>query len=98
MSYYPPPNWQTAAPPRDKSVGAALVLTLFFGPLGLFYLGAVPGFVGLFILIPLALVGGFFTFGIASFLVWFGTIVWASVRAGRCHSEFQTYLARGARY
>jgi hypothetical protein len=46
----------------------------------------------------LALVGGFFTFGIASFLVWFGTIVWASVRAGRYHSEFQTYLARGARY
>jgi len=31
-------------PPVDKSVGAALVLTFFFGPLGLFYitvLGAV---------------------------------------------------------
>ncbi len=104
---YQPQNWpsqqqfQPPIPtqiPRDKSVGAALVLTFFFGPLGLFYLGAVPGIVGLFVLIPLAVIGGFVTFGVVSFIVWFGTMVWAAVRAGRDHSIFQAYLAWGARW
>ena len=104
---YQPQNWPTPQPsrppvlgqvPRDKSVGAALVLTFLFGPLGLFYLGAVPGIVGLFVLIPIAVVGGLVTFGAVSLFVWFITMVWAAVRAGRDHSVFQAYIARGARW
>ncbi|HTT92017.1 MAG TPA: hypothetical protein VMF65_20855 [Acidimicrobiales bacterium] len=48
---------------------AGLVLTFFFGPLGLFCLGAIPGIVGLFVLIPLAIVAGFLTLGLVSFVV-----------------------------
>jgi hypothetical protein len=102
MTYYPPnypPQFSAPAapPPQDKSVGAALVLTLFFGPFGLFYLGAIPGIVGLFVLIPLAIIGGLVTYGLAAFVVYVGTIIWACARAGRDHSTFLAYLARGAR-
>lgn len=83
--------------PKDKSVGAALVLTFLFGPLGLFYLGAVPGIIGLFVLIPIGVIGGLLTFGAVGVIVWFLSMIWAVVAAGREHSEFQAYLARGAR-
>ena len=75
----------------------AFLLTFLFGPLGLFYLGALPGVVGLFVLIPVAVIGGIVTYGLVAFIVWVVTIIWACVRAGRDNSTFQTYLARGAR-
>jgi hypothetical protein len=93
---YQQQNWP--APPRDKSVGAALVLTFLFGPLGLFYVGAGPGLIGLFILLPLAIIGGIVTFGVLSVVVWLVSMLWAALRAGKAHSAFQVYLARGARW
>lgn len=80
-------------PPKDKSVGAALVLTFLFGPIGLFYIGVWPGLIGLFILAPIATVG-VFLFGIPTFIVWMIAMVWAAVSAGHSRSAFQLYLAR----
>ena len=70
------------------------MLTFLFGPIGLFYLGAAPGLVGLFVLMPLAIVGGFLTFGVVAIVVWFGCMVWAAVRAGHRHSTFEIWLAQ----
>ena len=48
-------------------------------------------------LVHLAIVGGVFTYGLVSILVWFITMVWAAVRAGRDHTRFEIYIAHGAR-
>ena len=62
--------------PAKKSVFIAFLLTFFLGPLGLFYVGAVPGLVGLFILIPVGVIGSLFTFGIAGFVCWAIAVIW----------------------
>lgn len=54
MGYPPqrPPQWQprdVGPPPADKSVGAAALLTILFGPFGLFYVSFIA---------PILLVGG----------------------------------------
>lgn len=77
---------------KDKSVGAALVLTFLFGPLGLFYVGALPGLIGLFVLIPVGVIGGFITFGVIGVIVWFVSMVWGAVAASNKHSRYQAWL------
>lgn len=87
-----------AIPPIDKSVAAALVLTFFFGPLGLFYIGARDAIITIIV----AIVVGILTLGIALLLVWPITMVWAAVAAGKKHQEFEAWkiekLAGGANY
>jgi len=79
-----------APPPKDKSVGAALVLTILFGPLGLFYCvpwwGALLMFLGAIILaIP--------TVGIGPLIISVVSIIWGAVAASNQHTEFQKWLA-----
>jgi hypothetical protein len=81
----------------DKSVGAALVLTFFFGPFGLFYV-TVKGAV---IMILLSVVVALVTVGFGLFLLWPIVMVWAAVAASRMHQEFEIWkvqqLAGGGR-
>jgi len=65
--------------PQKKSMAAAVLLTLFFGPLGLLY-ASIPG--GLILLGAdlIAIVVSFVTFGIGAILfpiIWLVSIVWA---------------------
>jgi hypothetical protein len=75
------------APPVDKSVGAALVLTFFFGPLGLFYI-TVPGAL---ILTVVAIVVAFLTLGLGLIFIWVIAMVWSAVVASRQHQEFEAW-------
>jgi len=84
---------RTAAPPptglvKDKSVGAALVLTFFFGPLGLLY-ASVLGAVLLFVL---GVIVGILTLGIGLFFIWPASMIWGAVAASNKHSRYQTWL------
>ena len=66
-----------------KSVVTALVLTFFFGPLGMFYstvLGAV-------VMIVAALVIGPLTLGIGLFLIWPLSMVWGAVAAANANKQ-----------
>jgi uncharacterized membrane protein len=54
--------------PQQKSVGAAIALTLFFGPFGMFY---VSGKAGLWSLVG-TVVGGICTLGISIVIMWVG--------------------------
>lgn len=75
-------------PPRAKSVGAVLVLTFLFGPLGLFYTGA-----GAAIVMLLAtLVVGVVTLGVGLLLIWPPSMVWGAVSASNQHAEHQRWL------
>lgn len=58
-----------------KSMAAALLLTFFFGPLGLFYASVTGGIVMLIVTVVLGMV----TFGISLFLTIPACMVWAAV-------------------
>lgn len=62
---------------KSKSVGTALVLTFFFGPLGMLY-STVPGaIIMFFVSVFLSLV----TFGFSVFFTWPVCMVWAAIAA-----------------
>ena len=79
----------TQAPP-DKSVGAALLLTFLFGPLGLFYLSAGAAL----IMFVIVIVVGFLTLGVGLVFVWPATMIWSAALASRQHTEHQVWLAQ----
>ena len=83
MPYYPQPVMPIMMPPppmvvgQEKSVAAAIVLSIFFGPLGMLYSTVSGGLIMFF-------VGGFvtvITFGLAGLLVWPGSVLWAALAA-----------------
>jgi hypothetical protein len=88
----------TPGSPIDKSVGAALVLTFFFGPLGLFYINVR----GAVIAIIVSLIVGLLTLGFGLLFVWPITMVWAAVTASTKHQKFEEWkigkLAGGTSY
>jgi hypothetical protein len=83
--YYPPqpiyvtqqvqmtPAYVAVAPP--KSLAAALLLTFFFGPLGLFYASVTGGVVMLLVTI----VAAAFTFGVSVLVTWPICMIWAAI-------------------
>ena len=73
--------------PTDKSVGAALVLTFFFGPLGLFYVTVV----GAIVMVVVAVVAAALTLGLALLLIWPISMIWAAVLAGQKHQAFEVW-------
>ena len=75
--------------PVDKSVGAALILTFLFGPLGLLYATLAGGLV----LTAITLVVGLFTVGFWLFAAWPVSIVWGGVVAIRKHRAFEAWKA-----
>jgi hypothetical protein len=73
-----------------KSVGAALVLTFLFGPLGLLYSSVIGGLL-------LIVVGGVVfvaTLGLAGLIIWPLSMVWGAVAASNQHSKYQAWLAQ----
>lgn len=76
--------------PPDKSVGAALLLTFLFGPLGLFYASVVGGLVMLVVTFFLALV----TLGLGLPIAWCGCMIWGAVSASGKHSRHQLWLVQ----
>lgn len=85
-------------PPIDKSVGAALVLTFFFGPFGLFYTSVRDAIIAIIV----SIIVGLITIGFGLFLVWPVCMVWAAVTASKKHQEFEAWkiekLSGGAHY
>jgi hypothetical protein len=93
----PDPSAQVGGtPPIDKSVGAALVLTFFFGPLGLFYVTVT----GAVIMTVVSIVVAILTIGFGLIIMWVISMVWSAVVASKQHQEFEAWkvnrLAGGA--
>jgi hypothetical protein len=64
-------------PRPRKSVGIAILLTFFFGPLGMLY-STVPGAL---VMLAVSVVLGLMTAGFSIFLTWPVCIVWAAIAA-----------------
>ena len=60
---------------QQKSMGAALILTFLFGPLGLFYASIIGGIV----MLILTVIIGILTLGVGFFFGWFVSIIWAAI-------------------
>jgi hypothetical protein len=75
-------------PPKDRSVAAALVLTFFFGPLGLLYVSVIGGLV----MLVVAIVVFFLTLGFGDIFVWAACMVWGAVAASNQHAAYQAWL------
>ncbi len=58
-----------------KSVGISIALTLFFGPLGMFY----STIIGAIIMSIITLIVGIFTMGIGLIIIWPINVIWAAI-------------------
>jgi hypothetical protein len=65
-----------------KSAGVAILLTVLFGPLGMFY----STIAGAIVMIVISLVVALFTLGFGLILTWPICIVWAAM-AARSHNK-----------
>lgn len=73
-----------------KSVGIAIILTVLFGPLGMFY-STVSGAV---IMLVVTFIAVFVTFGLGILVTWPICIIWGAMAA----SEYNKKLMAGARH
>jgi hypothetical protein len=76
---------------KDRSAGAALGLTFFFGPLGLLYSTIWGGL----ILTVIAAISAILTVGLSLLLIWPIAMVWGTVAASNRHSRFERGLHDG---
>jgi hypothetical protein len=74
-----------------KSVGTAIVLAIFFGPLGMLYSTVTGGLV----LLAVNIVLGIPTLGTVLFITWPAGIVWAAVAANTHNSKLYGYVQGG---
>jgi hypothetical protein len=75
MSQFPPPQPVIVA--STKNVGVSILLTFFFGPLGMFY----STVIGAIVMIVVTVVVFVFTFGFGTLLTWPICIVWGALAA-----------------
>lgn len=70
-----------------KSVGISIALTLFFGPLGMFY----STIIGAIIMSIITLIVGIFTMGIGLIIIWPINVIWAAIST----NSYNKKLMRG---
>ena len=70
-----------------KSVGISIALTLFFGPLGMFY----STIIGAITMSIITLIVGIFTMGIGLIIIWPINVIWAAIAT----NSYNKKLMRG---
>jgi hypothetical protein len=69
----------------QKSMGVTIILTILFGPLGMFYSTIVGGVVMLIVSLLVAI----FTLGVGLFITWPICIIWAAVATNSHNKKIQ---------
>lgn len=75
---------------QKKSMVAALLLTFFFGPLGLLY----STVSGALILLVLTVIIGFFTLGIGFIVGWLASMIWAAIAVSSNNKKFTAAVGK----
>lgn len=75
---------------QKKSMGIALVLTFFFGPLGLLY-ASVSGGV---ILLIITIIVGLVTLGLGFIIGWLASMIWAAVAVNSHNTKIMQTLGK----
>ena len=78
-----PPAQQIVIVSKQKSVGVALLLAFFFGPLGLLYASVIGGV----IMLILSVVIGLLTLGFGLIFTWIACIIWAGVAVNQTNKK-----------
>jgi len=73
---------------QKKSMVVALLLTFFFGPLGLLYATVSGGL----ILLVLTIIIGFFTLGLGFIIGWIASMIWAVIAVNSNNSKFNNTI------
>ncbi len=76
---------------KDRSVGAALLLTFFFGPFGVLYVSILGGI----LLLIASVIVAVLTLGLGLVVIWPISMIWGAIAASNQHSRYQAWLARG---
>jgi len=74
--------------PEQKNVALAVILGLFFGPIGMLYVGVTPAL----IMFGVSLFGALFTFGLALFVTIPICAIWAGIEASNQNSRIVTMM------
>ncbi len=82
-----PQTRQVVVVTSTKNVGVAIILTILFGPLGMFY----STIWGAVIMLIVSLILGVFTVGLSLFVTWPVCVIWGAIAA---NSYNQSLLAR----
>lgn len=90
MSQQSPSGARTVVVAPTKSVGIALLLTFFFGPLGMLY-STVPGSL---VMLVVTMVLAFFTLGLSLFLTWPICMIWGAVAVSSHNQKLLAGVAR----
>lgn len=69
-----------------KSSGIAVLLTILFGPIGMFY----STIIGALIMLPVSIVVGFFTAGLGLLVTWPICIIWAAMAASSYNKKLMS--------
>lgn len=86
------PRTQALVVVPTKSMGIAIMLTLFFGPLGMFY-STIAGAIVMFVANVLALL---FTAGLGLLVTWPVGIIWAAVAVSAHNQKLLAGTARAS--
>ena len=76
---------------KDRSVGAALLLTFFFGPFGVLYVSILGGI----LLLITSVIVAVLTLGLGLVVIWPISMIWGAIAASNQHSRYQAWLAGG---
>jgi hypothetical protein len=82
------PNVNVVITKSQKSMGISILLTVFFGPLGMFY----STIAGAIVMLIVDLLVGIFTLGIGLILTWPIGVIWAAIAT----NSYNKKLMRGA--
>jgi hypothetical protein len=83
------PERQVLIVKAPKNVGVAIILTFFFGPLGLLYSSVIGGLV----MLPVTIIVGFLTVGLGLFITHPICIIWAAVSASTYNKKLLAGVA-----
>lgn len=71
---------------KQKSIGLAIVLAIFFGPLGQLYATVSGGLIMMLISVVVAI----FTLGFGLFVTWPICVIWAAIAANNANKKAQS--------
>lgn len=73
---------------QEKSVGISILLTILFGPIGMFY----STINGACIMLGVSILAAIFTLGLSIFITWPICVIWAAMEAQNYNEQLRRQL------
>ena len=90
---HPQPTWSIVVIRSRKSMGVALLLEFFFGPVGLLYASALGGVV----MFVLSVIVGVLTLGFGALLMWPICMIWVAIAVNSHNKQLTSQIIAATR-